>query len=473
MPKAPPETLEDFLQRQPAPALAQVLLELSASHDAVRQRLARMQLADSPAKLAASFKKTLSAWRRSTKYYGYRESGEFARELEAWLEQVARELAPRDPPAAVALFETFIQNDVAWFERADDSDGAIGDAVRTACCCWLEAAARCETPAHVWIDRLVELAGADEYGAREELWRRADLLLAPSELRGLVDRLEAQVGAAQAASGPGVPTSPEPFQVLNALSLLSEALRDPDIRVRAVRVRSPQPNAHQKLEFARAYLEADRAEEALTWLEGDWGSMDGSQKALQAHALAKLGRVDESASIRKEMFEQSLSVFDWHQWLEQLPAPAHGEARAHARQLALGHDDPVTAALLLLELGDPDAAEGKLVDRPAGIDGNNYPTLVPLAKALRANSCWRGETIVYRALLRGILSRAYARAYGHAARYLMRLREIARSDVDLTPLPPHETIEAELAFRHGRKVAFWSHVNGERDDRPYDEEDDE
>jgi delta 1-pyrroline-5-carboxylate dehydrogenase len=41
-----------------------------------------MQLADQPDKLASGFKKTLAAWKRSSKFYGYREAGEFGRALD-------------------------------------------------------------------------------------------------------------------------------------------------------------------------------------------------------------------------------------------------------------------------------------------------------------------------------------------------------------------------------------------------------
>lgn len=157
MPKEPAESLQSFLQRQDAATLAALLLELASDHDVVQARLARMQLADRPDKLAAAFKKTLAAWRRSAKFYGYRESREFGLTLETWLDQVARELLPRDPPAAVALFESFIEADASWFERADDSDGCIGDAVRAACRHWLTAASQCETPADVWPERLMKL----------------------------------------------------------------------------------------------------------------------------------------------------------------------------------------------------------------------------------------------------------------------------------------------------------------------------
>jgi len=95
MPRKPsPESLEAFFRRQDAAALADVLIELAAGHPPARDRLARMQLSSQPKALAAEFRKTLAAWRRSTKFVRYSEAGAFGRELEAWLEQVERELMP-------------------------------------------------------------------------------------------------------------------------------------------------------------------------------------------------------------------------------------------------------------------------------------------------------------------------------------------------------------------------------------------
>lgn len=462
MPKEPAESLEAFLQRQEAPALSAVLLELAADHDAVQQRLARMQLADRPDKLAAGFKKTLAAWRRSSRFYGYREAGEYGRQLEAWLDQIERELMPKDPAAAVALFESFIEADASWFEGADDSDGCIGDAVRAGCRHWLEAAARCETPASVWPERLMKLVHADQYGAREELLRRADLLLAESALRELVALSETRMAdtLSSASKAEGLPH--EVFKISAELSLLAEALHDPDVKVRAVLSYSPQPNPLQKEEFVQAYLDADRPADALTWLQESWGHMEDSRQRLLADALGRLGRFEESAPIRQQKFERTLAVFDLQRWLEHLPEAARPGALSRARQLALDHDDPTAAATLLLELGDAATAEARLVAEASRIDGDNYPALGPLAKALRTHECWRGETLIYRALLKGILERAYARAYGHAARYWARLGEIADSGAGLMPLQSHESFEAEIRLRHGRKAAFWAHVNGKR-----------
>jgi hypothetical protein len=196
MAKSLNEDIETFLRRQDAQDLVAVLLELAQDHEAVQARIARWQLADRPEKLAAGFRKTLTDWRRSTTFYGYSEAGAFGAMLEGWLDQVARELLPKDPPAALALFEAFIEADAGWFDRADDSDGVIGDAVRAACRHWLQAAARCDAPPDGWSVRLLKLCQADQYGARDELLRRADLLLDAPSLRGLVARLESQLSKA-------------------------------------------------------------------------------------------------------------------------------------------------------------------------------------------------------------------------------------------------------------------------------------
>ena len=96
---------------------------------------------------------------------------------------------------------------------------------------------------------------------------------------------------------------------------------------------------------------------------------------------------------------------------------------------------------MLLELDDPARAEEALLQADAVIDDRNYGDLVPLAKALREQGCARGQTAVLRALMTDILGRAYVRAYGHAARYLRRLRKIAAKGQPLDPLVAHAAFE--------------------------------
>lgn len=431
-----------------------------------------MQMTDQPAKLAADFKKTLSGWRRSTRHYGYREAGAFGRRLEQWQDQVARELLPRDPSAALASFEAFITADRYWFDSADDSDGAIGDAMRSACTHWLQAAARCPVPKGGWTPRLIKLYRGDGYGARETLLQSARILLDETAQRGLVAHFESLLSQAVAAPATIDTSRPSVYQASAALSLLSESLRDPDIKVRATMRYSPNPNPMQRQSFVQAFLDADRPSDALAWLQDSWGPHDGSRQSLLAQVLERLGRFIESTPIRQDLFERSLSTFDFQQWLEHIAEPERAEASARARQLGLEHDNLIAAAKLLVQLGDAEAAESRLLKEHARINGEHYSELVPLAKALRAQNRTRGEAVVYRALVLGILNRGYAKAYSHAARYWARLTAINETGIDLAPLSSHKEFEAEVRLHHGRKSSFWAQVKANPGSRADDEDDD-
>jgi hypothetical protein len=68
MPPKPADDLESFLNRQDPSTLVGVLVELAKGHEVVLARMARLQTADRPDKLAVGFRKTLTAWRRSSKF---------------------------------------------------------------------------------------------------------------------------------------------------------------------------------------------------------------------------------------------------------------------------------------------------------------------------------------------------------------------------------------------------------------------
>jgi uncharacterized protein DUF6880 len=65
-----------------------------------------------------------------------------------------------------------------------------------------------------------------------------------------------------------------------------------------------------------------------------------------------------------------------------------------------------------------------LLAHHGNVQGGAYDRLVPLAQALEKKGRLLGTIVCYRALLVAILTRAYARAYGHAAEYLRALRRL-------------------------------------------------
>jgi hypothetical protein len=87
-----------------------------------------------------------------------------------------------------------------------------------------------------------------------------------------------------------------------------------------------------------------------------------------------------------------------------------------------------------------------------------------LADVLLAKRCYRGASVVYRASLNSILERANSPAFGRAAHYWWKLKEINDSAETLAPLLSHVEYEAAVRAKNLRKVGFWAQVNarGER-----------
>jgi len=130
------------------------------------------------------------------------------------------------------LAEAFVRSDERFFEQADDSDGAIGDAIRAGCRLWLRAAkAQPNRDAAEWIDRVYALVNADEYGAREALLEHGDLLLDEASLRALAGRFEADLEKALHARGAAERRDHAVYKAAAAIGLIADALRAQNLAV--------------------------------------------------------------------------------------------------------------------------------------------------------------------------------------------------------------------------------------------------
>ena len=449
----------EALRGQSKEELAALLAELAAAHPEVEERLARHALAADPARLAAEFRKPLQNWRRSRRFLWRSAAAGFGRELEAWLDEIERELLPLDPVRAHMLAEAFLRSDERFFEQADDSDGAIGDAIRAGCRLWLRAAkAQPNKDAVGWIDRVYALVNADEYGAREALLGHADLLFDEASLRALAGRFEADLERALRARGATKRHEHAIYRAAAAIGLIADALRDPDLSTKTTLRYRPDPNVLQKEHFAERYIRFGRPGDALAWLDGDWGYREEGRERLLAEAYAGLGDTARLRAARQGLFERTGSPSDFEAWRQSVAPADRASAAEVARERAKVLDDTITGAQLLLALDDDAAAEALLLARHATVQGGEYYHLVPLAQALEKKRRVLGAVVCYRALLVAILARAYARAYGHAAEYLRALRRLDAQVDNYGSLPTHQAFESSLRSAHGRKVSFWNRI---------------
>ena len=163
------EEIARFLVSQDAPTLAQVLLELAENYAPVYQQLERMQLRDDPVALRAQFTQQLQRWETDVRFVSYQDAAAFGRQLDVWVAQVQREVLPRFPSEAMALFAAFLELDRVVFERVDDDGGYVGGAFELACRLWLTAAGKAGLSAAEITDQASVMLSADNYDARSGL----------------------------------------------------------------------------------------------------------------------------------------------------------------------------------------------------------------------------------------------------------------------------------------------------------------
>lgn len=446
------------MRELPQEVLASLLAELAAAHPAVARRLTRHTLAPEPARLAAVFRARLQDVTEPQRFLHRGSASHFGRELEAWLEQVERELLPLDPVRAHALADAFLANDACFFEQADDSNGAIGDAVRAGCRLWLRAAkVQTQTDTAHWIERVYALTQADDYGAREALLAHADLLFDETGLRRLARRFEPDLERALRAREEGQ-RDYGLYKAVAAISLIADVLRDPDLSTRTTLRLSPKPNVLQKEQIAERYLRFGRPQEALAWLDGHWESHEDRRERLLAEAHCALGDTVRLSTLRQAIFERTGSPADFDAWRQSLAPAPQAHAVEVARQRANCLDDLTAGANLLLALDDDAAAQALLLNRRARVCGDAYYSLLPLAQVLEQKGRLLGAVICYRALLTSILVRGYAKAYGHGAEYLRVLRRLDMQIMNYGALDEHHAFEQTIRRAHARKSSFWNRI---------------
>ena len=172
-------------------------------------------------------------------------------ELAARIDYVGTDVLPRDADKAMVLAEKLFCLDQVIFDRADDSNGSIGDELRAACVLWLDAAAEVRATntdnGTDWPAVLYELYQTHDYGVREPLLEQARRLvrqccsramkLSPDQRMRSARHPGHRLAPEHRFGHPGIETAAEPsFQTGNK----HKAMESPD----AMRRRSRAGYAH-------------------------------------------------------------------------------------------------------------------------------------------------------------------------------------------------------------------------------------
>lgn len=424
----------------------------------------RIDYVTDPSAAARTLQRRISAIRGGKRFIAYGDTRQVAAEMATIAADIRSDVLPRHPEKAAALSEKLFCLDQVIFDRADDSDGSIGDELRAACVLWLDSAAAVRaTNAESgtdWPAVLYELYQANDYGVREPLLEQGHRLLREEELWALATRFENDARRAMDAATAGKIEHHHVFRPSSAMGLVARALRDPKLYEQSILVHSPEPNGLQANDIAEQYLVYGDGVGALRWL-----GVPCADNA-QLERLDLLDRVyelvadrDRQIEVQREVYRRAPGIHSYRALEELLPIGERSALRARACQDVRTSPYVATAAELLFALQEPALAEQLIVDRCGELDGRNYVLLTALVKTAKATGRILAATLIWRALIDAILTRGHAKAYGHAARYLLEIRTVSASIEDYRGHPSHESYERDLRLAHGRKASFWGRLS--------------
>lgn len=469
--------------------IALILEEVGQSAAFKKRVTAALAALQGPDKVAAMIDRRLSALEKARGYIDWQKRRAFAADLDATLATILSDLKPLDAGMALDRLLRFLQGADATLERVDDSSGQVHAVYEAAAEAAAGLAAGLSAEAALgFATRAVEGLDRDGFGLVGALL--VDLL--PKLPKAALESLDARLVEALAALPAPAPTKsgPATFEragqdwerryhrlTLNRLrQVIADARADADAFVAIELEMSPE--RPDLAAVAERLLTAGRAAEALDWIRRkqkrgtivvtredlvaggfDPQGPERAREAVEIRILDALGRKEEAQGLRWSRFEQSLDAGALRDYLARLPDFEDEEALERAFTQAASRTDPHGGLYFLIRWPNLDRAARLVLDRRTEWSGRIWELLAPAAEALEPDHPL-AASVLYRALIDDILERGRSPAYGHGARHLTRLADLARDIAPGDLTPSHEAYVAALRKAHGRKSGFWSQVEG-------------
>jgi hypothetical protein len=152
-------------------------------------------------------------------------------------------------------------------------------------------------------------------------------------------------------------------------------------------------------------------------------------------------------------FEKTLDVQTLRDYVAALDDFVEFEELDRAFAVVEASRSPEAALSFFVAWPRLDRAAKLVMARCGKWEGRYYGVLSEAASALEGGHP-AAAVVLYRALIDNILGRGNSAAYGHGARYLTKLSDLANAD----DAEGHAGYLAGLKKAHGRKYGFWSAV---------------
>jgi tetratricopeptide (TPR) repeat protein len=296
------DALRAYLDNLEKPALVALLLRLADEDRELRQKLNLEAASAGPREAhAAALRKALENSLYIREFLDYHEVRDWARNVEGILSQVRSRL-PSDPAMVMDLCTFGIERIEQAMNKADDSNGYIGDLLSEVQSLHLEAC---------------QATRPDPIALAHQLWdweRKSSLIYGTmrtyADVLGSAGRAEyRRLLEEEWEKLPPVPPGTRDYtssrsRVSHALETLAEAEGDLDA---VIAIRSKDlSHAYNFLRIAQALQEAGRSDEALHWAERGWQTFSDPDHRLAEFLVAcyqQRKRYNDAVGIAWKVFE--------------------------------------------------------------------------------------------------------------------------------------------------------------------------
>lgn len=464
------------LEKLGADRLAALVMDL-VQGSAALQRRARMELsaAQGPKEIAADLRKRFASLRRSTSYVDWRKQKAFVKDLTGLVSMVETGVAPLDADEAFDLLWSFLQLAPSIHARTDDSNGAVGDVLRSAVEMLATISPRLTIKPTLLAERILDVVADAGYG-------EFDVIIPALGAEGLAHLKQITEAWASAAPTPqeisqfrqfGLSTSPldrAHRQRQSTASIILADIADLQGDVDAYMARySTEQLTYGTIapDVARRLIDAGRLDEALILIQRARAAEEGKSFRASRYeldevyedCLQKMGKLDDLKVHLLATFQETLYAGSLRKYLKMLPDFEDMEAEEQALSHAETHPHLGAAIHFLLAWPDLRRLAKLVIARVEDLDGNSYETLTAAADALEPNHPL-AATLLRRAMITDTLDGSKTKRYRHAARHLQECQSCAAVLGEFGRFLDHGYFLAALKQKHGRKSEFWEMVDG-------------
>lgn len=455
------KALKSYLKGISKPDLVAWLIERCSEDDKLRASL--LDLAgpkdDAPALAGEIRARIRQAWQLSQRRDGWKMALPIARQLGEVLVSIQALMDKGCLHEAEKLLVVFVQAAEKGLAHIDDSYGYLWPACQQGVTLWGRVWAQMESrDSKKLADLVYDHIHDNGYAVKDDMITKFAAALGEEGLHLLQWRLKGDLAALPRPEARAAIRDYKQVEITGRLMEIADALGDVDEYIAVVE--SEQLAETYALPVARRLFEAGRLPQALAFLErgrdrrGFHSGEPYDYTTLKTKILTGLGRSGEACETLWQEFATFLAFSTWESILELTPEQQQMQAHNRAVSLAQHHRSPEQAAHFLVRLGEMDLAADLVERRQSEISGSLYDVLLKVAEALAETHPAQTWTL-YRALLLDILNESRYNAYSHAAKYLLRMQELAMAaGIQSQQAEFVQTLRAT----HGRKSSFWAKV---------------